>query len=73
MVDDASLRIAARCRYLRTTLATGGTGDLLNICQHIVRDGMPCVGPFLDDAETDCGLWEYRPRLLPPVRQELDS
>ena len=61
-------RIAARCLYLRTTLGNGG--DLLNICQHIVRDGMSCVGPFLDDAETDCGLWEYRPRLLPPVRQE---
>jgi hypothetical protein len=59
-------RIAARCRYLRTTLAPGG--DLANFCQHIVRDGMACVGPFLDDAPTDCGLWEERARLLPPVR-----
>jgi hypothetical protein len=71
MADKASQeRIAARCLYLRTTLANGG--DLLNICQHIVREGMTCVGPFLDDAETDCGLWEYKPRLLPPVRQQVE-
>lgn len=36
---------------------TPGSG-LVNICRHIVRDGMDCVGPFLDDAETTCGLWE---------------
>lgn len=34
-----------------------GTG-LVNICQHIVRDGAECVGPFLEDTETHCGLWE---------------
>lgn len=33
-------------------------GGLKNICQHIIRDGRECVGPFLDDHETDCGLWE---------------
>ena len=44
--------------------------QLLNLCQHIVREGSECVGPFLEDAETTCGLWEYRPRLLPAARGE---
>jgi hypothetical protein len=65
VVGPGPERIAARCRHLRTTLAAGG--DLANFCTHIVREGMPCVGPFLDDAPTDCGLWEEKPRLLPPV------
>ncbi len=34
---------------------------LVNICRHIIRDGSPCVGPFLDDTETPCGLWEAKP------------
>lgn len=36
---------------------TPGSG-LVNLCRHIVREGMDCVGPFLDEAETACGLWE---------------
>ncbi len=34
---------------------------LVNICRHIIRDGSLCVGPFLDDTETPCGLWEAKP------------
>ena len=33
-------------------------GGLVNLCQHIIREGSECVGPFLDDTETHCGLWE---------------
>jgi hypothetical protein len=54
---ERPLQYAARCRYLRVTLGTPG-GNLLNLCQHIIREGRECVGPFLDDHETDCGLWE---------------
>jgi hypothetical protein len=28
------------------------------LCTHIVRDGKDCIGPFLDDVETNCGLWD---------------
>lgn len=28
------------------------------LCEHIVRDGQDCVGPFLEDVETECGLWD---------------
>jgi hypothetical protein len=40
----------------------GNTPDagLLNICRHVIRDGSICVGPFLDDTETHCGLWEEK-------------
>ena len=41
-------------------------GGLVNLCTHIIRDGRGCVGPFLDDHETDCGLWE--PNTRPPGR-----
>ncbi len=51
-------RLAARCRYLRMTMGNSPEESIVNLCQHIVRDGMRCVGPFLDDHETDCGLWE---------------
>ncbi len=59
------LRLAARCRYLQVTLAEPRAGQvhgLRNLCRHIVRDGSECVGPFLEDTETTCGLWEERPR-----------
>ena len=28
------------------------------LCTHIVRDDKDCIGPFLEDIETECGLWE---------------
>lgn len=52
-------RFAARCTHLRVTMGAPG-GGLVNICRHIVREGRPCVGPFLDDTETACGLWERK-------------
>lgn len=47
------------------TLGRAGGGQLLNLCQHLVREGSECVGPFLDDAETTCGLWEASPDAPP--------
>lgn len=49
---------AARCRYLKMTLDSRRMGEVVNICRHIIREGSSCVGPFLDDTETTCGLWE---------------
>ena len=54
-------RYAARCQYLQMTMGTKAGDGLVNLCRHIIRDGMTCVGPFLDDTETTCGLWELKP------------
>lgn len=57
-MPPAPPRYAARCHWLRMTLGPRPGGSLLNLCCHIVREGAECVGPFLDDTETACGLWE---------------
>jgi len=28
------------------------------LCNHIVREGKDCIGPFLENLETSCGLWD---------------
>ena len=53
-------RYAAQCRYLQMTFGNTPDAGLLNICRHVIRDGSICVGPFLDDTETHCGLWEEK-------------
>ncbi|MGI8926477.1 MAG: hypothetical protein ACR2HN_07505 [Tepidiformaceae bacterium] len=58
-------RFAARCRFLQVTLGERAGGHLVNLCRHSVRDGSLCVGPFLDDTETSCGLWEGGERAHP--------
>ena len=52
------IRLAAKCAFLRMTMGERAGAGLVNLCQHIVREGRECVGPFLDDHETTCGLWE---------------
>jgi hypothetical protein len=65
-------RFAARCRYLKMTLDSRHKGEVMNLCLHIVRDGSRCVGPFLDDTETNCGLWEPSERYLAaPIKAPL--
>ena len=60
--DYVPVRFAAKCTYLQMTMGSHRLGQgLINICRHIVRDGRECVGPFLDDTETTCGLWEAKP------------
>ncbi len=59
-------RYAARCRFVQVTLGSNPGGHLVNLCRHVVRDGMECVGPFLDDTETTCGLWEFGARVHEP-------
>lgn len=42
------------------TMGSRPGAGIINLCDHIIREGSECVGPFLDDHETDCGLWEAR-------------
>ena len=49
---------AIECRVLRRTIDKERPDPYAMICTHIVRDGKDCVGPFIEDIETDCGLWE---------------
>ena len=60
MSADLPPRYAARCSFLRMTLDSRRMGTVVNICTHIIRDGSECVGPFLDETETDCRLWELK-------------
>ena len=60
MSTDPEPRYAARCSYLRMTLDSKRMGTVVNLCTHIIRDGSECVGPFLDETETACGLWELK-------------
>ena len=56
--------MAIDCEWLRRTIDSSRTADpYVMMCTHIVRDGADCVGPFLDDVETDCRLWEAIDRL----------
>lgn len=63
MSQQRQLQFATQCLYLKISLGAGpSSGGLINLCQHIIRDGRECVGPFLDETETTCGLWEIHPR-----------
>ena len=57
---DLEPRYAAKCRYLQMTFGNTPDAGLLNVCRHIIRDGSTCVGPFLDDTATRCGIWELQ-------------
>ena len=59
--DVHRARLAAKCAFLRVTMGERAGGHLVNLCLHIVREDRDCVGPFLDDHETTCGLWEPKP------------
>lgn len=58
---------ALLCRFLKLKLAVAGSGDVANLCLHAIREGRECVGPFLEAAETDCGLWEALPGRWPKL------
>lgn len=55
-------RFAVDCQWLRRTIDSSRTDPYVMICGHIVRDGQDCVGPFLEDVETNCGLWDPNER-----------
>jgi hypothetical protein len=54
-------RLAIQCRHLRRTIdASRADGPVVCVCDHPVRSGFDCVGPFIEDLPTDCGLWEAK-------------
>jgi hypothetical protein len=63
-------KLAIECRWLRRTIDSGHVTDPFRmLCTHIVRDGKDCVGPFLEDMETECQLWEPNERLAARIKQ----
>jgi hypothetical protein len=58
--DD--LALAVHCLYLRRTLESGRLDPIVMLCQHPVREGKDCIGPFLEDLTTSCRLWEPHPQ-----------
>ena len=54
-------RVAVDCHFLRRTIDSGrADGPVVCLCDHPVRSGFDCVGPFIEDLPTDCGLWELK-------------
>ena len=54
-------RVAVNCRFLRRTIDSGrADGPVVCLCDHPIRSGFDCVGPFIEDLPTDCGLWELK-------------
>jgi hypothetical protein len=64
--------LAVHCAYLKRGAATGSVEEYLTVCEHPVRAGKECIGPFLEDLTTTCGLWESRPdaAVIPPPQPE---
>jgi hypothetical protein len=63
-------RMAIDCMWLRRTIDSSQTmSPFQTLCTHIIRDGKDCVGPFLDQMETDCRLWEPSARMLARLAQ----
>ena len=58
-------QFAVHCRYLKRSLDSSSADGVLTLCTHIVRDGQACIGPFLEDLSTHCGLWELHPDRQP--------
>ena len=59
---DNSPHFAIHCQYLRRTLEPGRIEQFVALCTHPVREGKDCIGPFLEDLTTNCGLWESHPQ-----------
>ena len=65
--------LAADCSYLRRTIQSGRVdGPLVCLCEHPIRSGFDCIGPFLEDVPTGCQLWEERRQREPvaPARAQ---
>ena len=64
--------LAVHCCFLKRSIEPGRAESIVMLCQHPVRDGKECVGPFLEDLATSCGLWEAHPdsHLIPLPQPE---
>jgi hypothetical protein len=65
-------QLAVHCRFLIRAADSSGRREVASVCSHPVRDGRDCIGPFLEDLATSCGLWEERPdsHLIPLPQPE---
>jgi hypothetical protein len=54
--------LAVHCQWLKRTIEPGRPEPIVMLCQHPVREGKDCIGPFLEDLPTNCGLWEQHPQ-----------
>jgi hypothetical protein len=52
------LRLAVHCAHLKRSAGPRRGEERSAVCLHVIREGRECVGPFLDDLGTTCGLWE---------------
>lgn len=67
--DRPLTHMAIDCQWLRRTIDSSRSADPFRmLCTHIVRDGRDCVGPFLEDMETGCLLWEPNERVVARIR-----
>ena len=55
-------QFAIHCQFLRRTIEPGRPEPIVGLCTHPIRDGKECIGPFLEDLQTSCGLWEPHPQ-----------
>jgi hypothetical protein len=57
---DDSVHLAVHCSHLVQPSERSAREPMM-LCGHPARDGRECVGPFLHDLPTGCGLWEPHP------------
>ncbi len=62
--DRAEEKYAIDCKHLKRTIDRERPDPYAMLCTHIVRDDKDCIGPFLEDIETECGLWEPNIELI---------
>ncbi|MCC6236652.1 MAG: hypothetical protein IT299_03650 [Dehalococcoidia bacterium] len=63
-MPDPNVHMAIDCLWLRRTIdSSQKQNPFQTLCSHIIRDGKDCVGPFLEQMETPCLLWEPNARL----------
>ena len=51
--------MAIDCQWLKRSIDSARRDPYAMSCMHIIREGEDCVGPFLEDVETACRLWDY--------------
>jgi hypothetical protein len=63
--------LAVHCQHLYRSI-NPERREPTSLCLHPVREGQECIGPFLEDLTTDCGLWEPHPEshLIPLPQPE---
>ena len=59
---SAAPQLAVHCQWLKRSVEARGGDGVATLCMHPAREGSDCVGPFLEDLSTHCGLWEAHPR-----------